>query len=109
MTHLSPVSKFSDVKSAILADSPWYVQSNQKISEELLTLGWNWVQSRPITTFQTNKHNRLERQNCKKYIKDNYYSNHPAQVSYFGGFFIGLIINAIISWLVRKLLDSLFD
>lgn len=103
---ITPFTKIDDVKATVLSDAPWYVRYNADRSNKVIELAWEWVKAQPKMDFVRKKEERRARKECKEYVREKYKGE---STFFFGGFLLNILINAIISWIVRRLLDHLFS
>lgn len=82
--------------------------TKRKLGEEALKYAFDWhIQNPKVGTEHTNI--KQERKTCKKYIKQNF---RPLQTDYgysssiIAGWIFYLILNAVINWVIRRLLDD---
>lgn len=104
--RITPFTKFNDVKSIIFEKTPWYVSFNRGRAEGVLLVAWEWVQSQPKSYFIKRSDKKEAKRQCKEYVKQRYNGKTDSVI---GNLFLSLIISAIINWIVRQLLDYLFE
>lgn len=83
------------------------VQEKQKIAEDILTCAVDWLQL-PSTDLNDGNGSRQKRRECKKYIKENYLPKTEAYSFVFGGLILSVILNMVISWIIKRLFAGLF-
>lgn len=80
----------------------------QRLGEEALQYAFDWhIQNPKVGTERDNI--KQSRKACKAYIKKNF---HPVQTNYgyssslIAGWIFYLVLNAVINWVIRRLLDD---
>jgi len=104
---------FEDIRAWAMEDAPELDGENssekKNLSEICLRFGHDWVRIQPQKNSGkklTKLEKRQQRQECKKYFKNRYLSE-PQPVGFLlSGVLFTIILNAVIGWVVRRLLDD---
>lgn len=108
-------TSYDELHSAIFADDSEIkgenYQEKKKLAEDVLTTAHEWLQSeyKPAASGRPDDlHKRRTRRECKQYIKQNYVLNNEGSQFIFGGIILTVILNLVISWVLKRLMVLLF-
>lgn len=77
----------------------------KKLAEKCLEKANEWLEANnPISTNQDKKKIKKE---CASYIKKNVDTTEEEQI--YGSVLLMIIMGAVVSWLIQRLLDEIFD
>lgn len=104
---------FYEVKTWAMQDAPElegaFSEEKKKISEEVLQIGLNWVKMESYQAGTTDADRHHRRLMCKKYIKNKFLEKQRSAGFVLEELILYIILNAVIGWVIRRLLDNWLD
>jgi len=108
------IPTYEEIKDWAFSDAPElegdFSQEKRNLAEDALRFGYEWCTMQPVESLMSrNRHEYINnRQECKKYIKEKILSNKESSGFILINFLFVAVLNAVIGWVIRKLLDNWF-